>query len=93
VAKETSPPTPDIRYVCCDCNRMVFRKKGGGRKTPENRCDDCGHRMAAVRPILLAFGFGIGWACVLILASRSYRESLQNGKRRSWASDWRFAEG
>ena len=68
MAKAIFPLSAGSRYVCSDCNQMVFRRKGAQWGAhAENRCDRCGHEMIAVRPMASAFGLGIGWACILIL--------------------------
>ena len=69
MAKGVSPLGGDSRYICCDCNQIVFRRRGAQQnECAENRCDRCGHEMNAVRSTASAFGLGIGWAATALLA-------------------------
>jgi len=45
------------RYICCNCNRVIFKSKVGNRK--DRLCPHCGHEMVVGRSVLLAFGLGL----------------------------------
>jgi uncharacterized paraquat-inducible protein A len=67
VANEIAPFVRGKRYVCCDCNRVIFRPRAASRN--EKLCPRCGHEMMAHRSIPQAFGFGIFWSFILIVVS------------------------
>jgi uncharacterized paraquat-inducible protein A len=67
MANEIAPFVRGRRYVCCDCNRVIFRPKVASRN--DKQCPHCGHEMMVGRSILRAFGFGICWSFLLIVVS------------------------
>ena len=52
------------RYICCNCNRVIFKSKTCTRK--HRLCPHCGHEMVAGRSVVLAFGFGLCWSVALV---------------------------
>ena len=52
------------RYICCNCNRVIFKSKAGNRK--DKLCPHCGHEMVAARSVVLSVGFGLCWSVVLV---------------------------
>jgi hypothetical protein len=52
------------RYICCNCNRVIFRSKTGTRK--DRLCPQCGHEMVAGHSVVLAFGIGLCWSVALV---------------------------
>jgi hypothetical protein len=61
------------RYICCNCNRAIFKSRVRNRK--DRLCPHCGHEMVAGRSVAMAFGFGLCW-----FLSR-LRSPLQNSCR------------
>lgn len=52
------------RYICCNCNRVIFKSKAGNR---EGRfCPHCGHEMVAGRSVALSVGIGLAWSAALV---------------------------
>jgi predicted RNA-binding Zn-ribbon protein involved in translation (DUF1610 family) len=64
------------RYVCCNCNRVIFKSKTATRK--ERLCPHCGHEMVAGRSVVLAFGFGLCWSAALVGITASAARFLPN---------------
>ena len=52
------------RYICCSCNRVIFKSKAGTRK--DRLCPHCGHEMVAGRSVVLAFALGLSWSIALV---------------------------
>jgi uncharacterized paraquat-inducible protein A len=52
------------RYICCNCNRVIFKSKAGNRK--DRLCPRCGHEMVAGRSVALSVGFGLAWSVAIV---------------------------
>ena len=52
------------RYICCNCNRAIFKSKARNRK--DRLCQHCGHEMVAGRSVAMAFGLGLCWSIALV---------------------------
>ena len=52
------------RYICCNCNRVIFKSRVTKRK--DRLCPHCGHEMVAGRSVAMAFGLGLCWSIVLV---------------------------
>lgn len=52
------------RYICCTCNRVIFKSKARNRK--DRLCPHCGHEMVAGRSVALSVGFGLAWSVALV---------------------------
>ena len=52
------------RYICCNCNRVIFKSKVGNRR--DRLCPHCGHEMVAGRSVGLAIGLGLCWSVALV---------------------------
>jgi hypothetical protein len=65
VANGIAPFERGRRYVCCDCNRVIFKARAASRRN--KLCPHCGHEMTLAHSILIAFCFGICWSFVLVV--------------------------
>jgi hypothetical protein len=52
------------RYICCNCNRVIFKSKTRNRK--DRLCPQCGHEMVVGRSIAMAIGLGLCWSIALV---------------------------
>jgi hypothetical protein len=52
------------RYICCNCNRVIFKPKA--RNLKDRLCPHCGHEMVLGRSVAVAFGFGLFWSLALV---------------------------
>jgi hypothetical protein len=81
VAKTISQISSVNRYVCRDCNEVVFRRKGKQKTVRgETLCAHCGREMIPVRSIASGFALGIGWAGLFILGVEAVARIAPNSK-------------
>ena len=64
------------RYICCNCNRVIFKSKAGNRK--DRLCPHCGHEMVAGRSVVLAIGLGLCWSVALVGITAAAARFLPN---------------
>jgi DNA-directed RNA polymerase subunit RPC12/RpoP len=62
------------RYICCNCNRVIFKSRVRNRK--DRLCPHCGHEMVADRSVAVAFGFGLCWSIVLVAITAAAEKFL-----------------